>query len=55
VNRVSFVEELLRERTNVFIYYKRFTIDEIVTIIFHGNYQFVLSGPWQVFAAKVTK
>jgi len=51
VNRVRF-EELLCELMNVFIHYKTRTIhlDNIVAIIFHGNYQFALSGPWQVFA-----
>jgi len=36
---------------NVFIYYKTRTIhlDNIAAIISHGNYQFALSGPWQVF------
>jgi len=37
---------------NVFIYDKTQTIhlDNIVAIIFHGNYQFALSGSWRVFA-----
>jgi len=37
---------------NVFLYYKTLTIrlDNIVAIIFQKNYQFALSGPWQVFA-----
>jgi len=41
---------------NVFIYYKTLTIhlDNIVAIIFHGNYQFALSGPWQVFAVTTS-
>jgi len=36
VNRVRFVEEMLCERMNVFIYYKTLTIhlDNIVAIIF---------------------
>jgi len=42
----------MNERMNVSVYYKTPTIhfDNIAAIILQKNYQFALSGPWQVFA-----
>jgi len=53
MNRVRSIEEILYEYMNVFLYYKTRTIhlNHIVAIIFHGNYQFALSG--QVFAIHI--
>jgi len=56
VNRVRFVEKLLHELTNVFIYYKTQTIhlDNIVARLFsEKNYQFASSG--QMFAVATPR